>query len=364
VIKLCFKYRLFFVLFFILKIGSAQDTIPNLGIKGTFHHGFIAPHKPLVNEVIKGHTQIFELSFYKNTTGQRQWEQYFNNPKIGISGFVINTGNDESLGKAYGVIPFVEMPLNQWKIKWNLKFGFGVGYIEKPFNRIDNYKNLTIGSHLNALIFVNSLWDLPINERFNTSLGLSLTHFSNGSLKRPNLGINLLSVNCGVGYNFGKQKQIVPFNDVNKEKTWNNFVAFSGGVKEIPPIGGKKYLVYSLVYQWIKTTSNKSGFGGGTDVFYNTSLEPLIQRVQNEDKGTIGNVRFGIHGAYQLALGKLTLQLQVGGYAYTAYKDNGNIYSKLNSRYFVTDKLFFNLSLKTHYAVADFIEYGIGFKLK
>ncbi len=363
-IKLFFKYRLFFALFFIFKIGYSQDSIPNLGIKATFHYGFIAPHKPLVNEVIKGHTQIIELSFYKNTTGKRQWEQYFNNPKIGISAFLINTGNNESLGKAYGVIPFVEMPLNQWKIKWNLKFGFGVGYIEKPFNRVDNYKNLTIGSHLNALIFINSLWSLPINKRFNTSLGLSLTHFSNGSLKRPNLGINLLSVNYGIDYNFGTSKTIVPFNGINKEKIWNSYVSASVGVKEIPPIGGKKYFVSSFTYQWIKTTSNKSGFGGGTDVFYNTSLDPLIKRVQNEDKGTVGNFRLGIHGSYQLALGKLTLQLQVGGYAYTAYKDNGNIYSKLNSRYFVTDKLFLNLSLKTHYAVADFIEYGIGFKLK
>jgi len=363
VIKILLKYRLFFVVFIFFKIGYGQDSIPHLGIKGTYHYGFIAPHKPLVNEVIKGHTQIYELSFYKRTSGNRQWEQYFNRPKVGISSMIINTGNEESLGMAYGLFPFVEIPLNNWKVKWNLKIGYGVGYLEKPFNRVDNYKNLTIGSHLNALIFINTLWDVPITSKLNTSLGLSITHFSNGSLKRPNLGINLFSVNYGLGYNFGSAKPTIPFNEVDKEKKWSHQIISSVGVKEIPPIGGKKYFVSSLTYQLVKTTSNKSGFGVGLDIFYNTSLEPLILRVQNEDKGELGKYRVGIHGAYELALGKLALQLQVGGYAYNSYKDNGNIYSKLATHYFVTDKLFVNLALKTHFAVADFIEYGIGYKL-
>lgn len=363
-VKSIFKYRLFlfFILFF--KIGLAQDSIPKFGFSTTFHHGFITPHKPLVNEIIKGHTQILELSFFKNTSGNRQWEQYFNHPQVGVSAFLINTGNQESLGNAYGILPFVEFPLNNWKIKWHLKFGFGLGYIEKPFNRIDNFKNLAIGSHLNALIFANSLWKIPISNQLNSSFGLSLTHFSNGSLKRPNLGINLFSANLGIGYSFGSKNQKVAFNNLNKEKKWDTYAALSMGVKEIPPIGGDKYMVYSFVFQKVKTITNKSGFGFGSDVFYNTSLEPLIIRVQNEDKGLIGNVRFGLHGAYELSLAKLALQLQVGTYLYSAYKDNGNIYSKLNSRYFLTDKLYLNLSLKTHYAVADFIEYGIGYKFK
>ena len=344
-------------------MARSQDSIPSFGVKATYHYGFIAPHKPLVNEIIKGHTQITELSFYRNTTGKRQWEQYFNHPKTGISAMVINTGNPESLGMAYGLFPYVEYPLNHWKINWNLKIGYGVGYIQKPFNRTSNYKNLAIGSHFNALIFINSLWNYEVSKNLNTSLGLSITHFSNGSLKRPNLGINLFSVNYGVGYRFGSTKAKQVFNEVNKEKVWNSSLALSTGVKEIPPIGGKKYVVSSLAYLWLKTTSNKSSFGGGVDLFYNTSLEPLILRVQQEEPGSMANYRIGLNGTYALSMGKLSLLFQVGGYAYTAYKDNGNIYSKLVSRYSVTDKLFLNLALKTHFAVADYIEYGIGYQI-
>jgi len=363
VTKFSLKYRLFFFLISIFELAIAQDSIPSFGVSATYHYGFIAPHKPLVNEIIKGHSQITEISFYKNTTGKRQWEQYFKNPKVGISAMMINTGNKESLGMAYGLFPFVEYPLNHWKITWNLKFGYGIGYIQKPFDRKYNNKNLAIGSHLNALIFFNSLWNYQVSKNFNTSLGLSITHFSSGSLKRPNLGINLLSVNYGVGYSFGTDKPRVPFNETNKEKKWSSYIVTSVGVKEIPPIGGKKYFVSSLSYQWLKTTSNKSSFGGGVDVFYNTSLEPLMLRVQNEESGEMGKFRIGLNGTYALSMGELSLLFQVGGYAYTAYTDNGHIYSKLGSRYNVTDKLFLNLALKTHFAVADFIEYGIGYKI-
>ncbi len=342
---------------------KAQDSIPQFGFKTTYHYGFIAPHKPLVNEIIKGHTQITELSFYKKTSGKRQWEQYFNFPKTGISAMIIHSGNMESLGMIYGMFPYVEYPLNKWKVTWNLKFGYGVGYIQKPFDRVENYKNLAIGSHLNALIFFNSLWSYNITKNLNSSLGLSLTHFSNGSLKRPNLGINLLSVNAGVGYEFGSMNPKVVFNNIDKEKKWEGSVALSAGVKEIPPIGGRKYWVSSLSYSLLKTVTNKSSFGFGTDIFYNTSLDPLIQRVQFEDKGVMGNFRLGINGTYGLSMGKLDLLFQVGGYAYTAYEDNGYIYSKLVSRYQISDKLFANVALKTHFAVADFIEYGVGYRL-
>lgn len=342
---------------------KSQDSIPSFGLKTTYHYGFIAPHKPMINEIIKGHTQITEISFYKNTTGKRQWEQYFNYPKIGLSAMIINTGNKESLGMAYGLFPYVEYPLNQWKITWNLKFGYGVGFIQKPFDRVSNYKNLAIGSHFNALIFFNSNWSYQVSKNINTSLGLSLTHFSNGSLKRPNLGINLLSVNYGVGYHFGATQTKTVFNGINKEKKWEGSIVLSAGTKEIPPIGGKKYFVSSFSYSLLKTVTNKSSFGIGTDLFYNTSLEPLVIKVQNEDKGKISRFRLGFNGTYALTMGKLSLLFQVGGYAYTVYKDNGYIYSKLGSRYKVTDKLFLNLALKTHFAVADFIEYGIGYQI-
>lgn len=363
-IKLHVKYCLFLVLVLFLESLSAQDMQHKFGAGVNYHYGFISPHNVLVNEIIQGHTQMVQLDFYKQTNGERLWEQYYNYPKIGVSTVFINSGNPESLGNIYGLFPFIDFPLNHWKITWDLKFGAGIGYIQKPFDRKENYKNLVIGSHLNALIYVDTHWDLPITEKFHTSLGVALTHFSNGSLKRPNLGINIFSLNYGVSYNFGSTSAIATKSEENREKKLSHLVVANTGVKEIDPIGGNKYMVYTTSYNLLKTLTNKSSVGVGADFFYNTSLEPLVVRLQNEYLGKTANLRIGMSGIYALDMGKLSLMFQTGFYGYKNYKKDGNVYTRIGTRYRFTDKLFFNLGLKTHFFVADFIEYGIGYQIK
>ncbi len=363
-IKLHVKYCLFLVLVLFLERLKAQDTQHKFGAGVTYHYGFISPHNVLVNEIIQGHTQMVQLDFYKQTNGERLWEQYYNYPKIGVSTVFINSGNPESLGNIYGVFPFIDFPLNHWKITWDLKFGAGIGYIQKPFDRKENYKNLVIGSHLNALIYVDTHWDLPITEKFHTSLGVALTHFSNGSLKRPNLGINIFSLNYGVSYNFGSTAAVIEKSEENREKKLSHLIIANTGLKEIDPIGGNKYMVYTTSYNLLKTVTNKSSVGVGADFFYNTSLEPLVVRLQNENLGKIANFRMGVSGIYALDMGKVSLMFQTGFYGYKNYKKDGSVYTRIGTRYRFTDKLFFNLGLKTHFFVADFIEYGIGCQIK
>ena len=363
-IKLKVKYGLLMGLMIFFKSFIAQESKNNFGAAVNYHFGFISPHNVLVNEIIKGHAQITELSFYQQTDGEKQWQRYFNYPKLGISAMYINSGNPISLGNIYGVFPYIDFPLNHWKITWNLKFGYGIGFIEKPFDRKTNYKNLAIGSHINALIFMNSHWNFPITERINLSTGVSLTHFSNGSLKRPNLGINIFSLNAGVSYCFGNQITTNEPTDEKREKEISHSVLATVGLKEIDPIGGNKYMVYNTSYNLLKVITNKSSIGIGADFSYNTSLEQLVVRLQHEDKGKLSNFNAGISGIYAMDIGKISMMFQTGGYVYRVYKQDNVVYTKIGTRYRFTDKLFFNLSLKTHFFVADFIEYGIGYRIK
>ena len=343
---------------------DAQESNKNYGVSLTHHYGFISPHNALVNEIIKSHIQTTELSFYQQTDGEKQWHRYFNYPVIGISAAILNTGNPESLGRIYGLFPYVDFPLNKWKVTWNLKFGYGIGFVEKPFNRESNYKNLVIGSHLNALVYFNSHWNFPITERVKATVGVSFTHLSNGSLKRPNLGINMFSTNAGISYYFGNPV-VKNLSDVEKrEKEFSHLILANVGVKEVDNIGGKKYMVYNTSYNLMRTVTNKSSFGIGADFFYNSSLEPLIKRLQNEDKGKFGNFRMGLSGIYSMDLGKISLLFQTGGYLHTSYDFDRKLYTRIGTRYRINDKIFVNLSLKTHFFVADFIEYGIGYRIK
>ena len=283
---------------------------------------------------------------------------------MGISALFMNLGNPDELGNAYGVFPFVELPLNKAKINWNLKMGYGFGYITNPFDVKTNYKNIVIGSHYNALIYLNMGWEVALGNRFSASSGLSIIHFSNGSFKRPNLGINIASLNLGLKYGFGGVGEQVVSEIPKKEVIWNKQLMVGFGVKEIPPVEGPKYFVNTYSLNLIKQTNSKSTFGVGADIFYNSSLRDLIRTKDlNYEGKSLDYYRAGIVGIYGLEFGDISLLIQMGGYLLTQHKEQGYIYHRVTTRYKVNNRWFFNLGLKTHFAVADFVEFGVGLNL-
>ncbi|MBL4670200.1 MAG: acyloxyacyl hydrolase [Flavobacteriales bacterium] len=346
--------------------GFAQDEMPTIGVGVTTHFGAILPHRPLINEIIGGHTQAYEFSFYKPTYGKKEWQKLYSYPKVGVSVLFMGLGNPQKLGKAYGIFPYIDLPLNKKKVvSWRLKIGYGIAYIENPFNRETNFKNVAIGSHINALLYINTGWSLKLSNSISTNLGLSLIHFSNGSFSRPNLGLNIFSLNTGVSYQFGEKKALIKADLEERPHQWRKKIMLGFGIKEIPPAEGPKYVVSSYSFNLIKTRATKSSYGFGVDAFYNSSLTVLL----NKDSSTtstsnLDNLRLGLVGIYSFDFGKISLLVEMGGYVYSKYKGNGFIYHRISSRYNVTEKIFLNMGLKTHFAVADFVEFGIGYNLK
>ena len=359
-----FKYSLLFALISLLTWPCySQNDQFSKGIKTHFHYGFVIPHHGYMAHLTKGHTKAVEFNFYKLTNGDNDWERTYRYPKTGFSTIIIDLANKENFGTAVGLYPFVDFPLNERKIKWHLKFGYGLGFIEKNFNRESNYKNLAIGSKLNILIQFNNQFEMKINDHLNTSLGFSFTHFSNGSFKIPNLGINIPALNAGVAYHFGELQSMNTSDITNREKKWNKYVLGNIGFKEIAPIEGPKYPIASLSYNSLRNITNKSSVGVGADLFYNSSLTKQMEKDSVSTDGGLNNVRAGLAFIYSMDVGKISYQLHMGAYPYTKFKGQGYLYHRIVSRYMVNDHAFLNLSLKTHFAVADFIELGVGYKL-
>jgi Lipid A 3-O-deacylase (PagL) len=364
VLKFSLKYRLFFIAIILFIDSFSQEDNYSYGYEETLHFGSILPHRELVNEIIEGHSWIYEFSLFKNTKGKKNWQLEYNHPRIGVSGMILRLGNEKELGDSYGVYSFVEFPLNQRKIQWNLKFGYGLGFIEKPFNRETNFKNVAIGSRLNALIVFNSRWSINLSERLKASFGLSLVHFSNGSFTRPNLGINVVSVNTGLAYNFGKGDELITGAPELREKKWNKVVLTNFGLKAIPRVEGRRYPISTMSFNMLKSFTNKSSYGFGADLFYNSSLVDVIESETGEKGSTSDNFRIGLSGIYSMDIGKVSYLFQMGAYLKNQNKEEGFVYHRFTTRYYLNDKVFINLGLKTHYFVADFFELGVGYKLK
>ncbi len=368
------KYGLiyFCVIFFSIKI-TAQNTFKKkdssiISMETKLHYGFIMPHHKYIQYLSTGHFTAFELNVGKQTNGRKQWHQLYNYPYIGLSFWTANMANPEVLGSVYTLYPYLNFNLvDHRKLDFNFRFGTGIAYITKKFEPFDNYKNLLIGTNLNVAISLLYELKWAIQQHIQLSTGVGMTHFSNGALKMPNLGINIPTVNVGVAYLLNTNKPFfVPTESLcNKDTTKFEIQSIvSGGIKEIYPACGDKFGVFSWSNSLIKTWSLKRKIGVGIDLFWEFSNIRSLKRQGIEVKHAYEVIKPGVHVLHQLRFSRLSLVTQIGFYIYAKDKSDGPIYDRLALQYKLNNNILLNVALKTHFAKADFVEWGIGYSIR
>lgn len=343
----------------------AQSKSNGWSIGANAQYGFILSHRHNMGHLVRGHTPAFELTVSKQTFGNQFWQQHYHYPVIGYSFMFINLKNDTQLGNAFALFPHISFPQNnQRKFMRYFRMGCGAGYISKIFHRIENNKNNAIGSHFN--VFISFMYGFRWKPQRNFSIdgGLSFVHFSNASVKTPNLGINVPTLQLGATWHFSDGHETLKKDSVTPvlDRKWKYSVIFSGGIKEIVPAGGVKYGIASLNAEAIKPVSRKSRIGIGLDIFYDVSMGEKLKRSNMDYSGIFAVVRPGIHAHYELMISKLSAFFDVGGYVYTRWKEDTYIYARTGVRYRIKENILIGVALKTHYFKADFAEWGIGYE--
>jgi len=341
-------------------------------VEGKFYYGFLyAQHLEL--ERFNGHFPVFELNLQQETFGKHKWERNFDYPNIGLSFLYTGLGKSPELGAAYSIFPFIDFPLYRKKqFSLTFRFGLGAAYITKPFNRLTNYRNLAIGSHINASINLMFQIHYTVSGRITVGLGFGLQHFSNGSLKLPNYGLNILAANVGVAYRLAKKNRSIPDRFIAPTEPYSAIlrhnmefdVGFALGYKDMKAVLGNNFLVYHLYENTFFPYKRKSKWGFGLDFSYDESHVKILenQGIYVSDKLKI--IRPGINAAYMLVLSKLDFIVNLGYYLGGAEKSNGPLYEKISFQYKFTKDFFANIMLKVHWGRADYIGWGFGMHIE
>ncbi len=363
---------LFSVLFSIN--GSAQFEhklfSSNMIAEVKLHYGFIyAQH--LEMELFSAHFPAFEFTLQQITYGKHQWERDYNYPLIGVTFLYSGLGNNPTLGQSFALMPFINFPLYKHK---NLMVGFrlavGVGYLTKPFDRISNYKNLAIGSNLNAAINLMFEARYRINYYLTLTGGISLQHFSNGSLKMPNYGLNapLISIGAAVRPFHANQdigdRFYAPTHEyeaiVYKSMEFN--IGGLVGYKNMQSVFGENFIVYHVFENTFFHISKKSKVGFGVDISYDPSHIKILEHAGIQVDNKLKIIRPGINAAYQLVMSRVGFIFNLGYYLAGMETSNGPLYEKLAFQYNFSKDFFATVMLKVHWGRADYIGWGIGYK--
>ncbi|MFT5336399.1 MAG: hypothetical protein ACI9YL_000395 [Luteibaculaceae bacterium] len=265
-------------------------------------------------------------------------------------------GNPEKLGKGYALIPGVFLQGKGDRVSTYFEAGAGLGYVDKKFDPVDNHKNIAIGSHWNAAIRIGGGLNIKLGEKLAFKPGFQVLHFSNGSVKIPNKGLNFLGYQVSLSYQISDRlgEGLGRFYEDSKELGFR--INYYIGIKEAIPYGGGSFVTHSIGMDrvWEK---EKVFWDLGLDYFYNRSL--LAEGVARDVKVAESDLsRMGIHFGGEPKFGRFRLQIQGGFYFMDALNFHGAFYNRI-AWIFQGNFLDVRLGLKSHFAKADHLEFGI-----
>lgn len=348
------------ITFTTLCLGQGKNEI---WLQGRFKAGFLAAHRSIMGHIPSEHAFAGELSYMVQSKGQKAWHHGFNLPTYGGTFFGGSVGNRELLGHYFGGYGFVNFPLIKRKhYVMSFKTGAGLGYGTKVYDAQTNILSMAISTHMNALVVF--AWESRIRfGNHSAKIAVDMTHFSNGASKVPNLGLNLPYLSLGYGYRIQESNhcdtciQSEPMN----HKRWEYGLMAYGSTKEVFPVGGKKYPILGLNLVGRRFFGPTTGMEVSFDVI---SKQAIMAFNPDVPKTQLDILQLGVFAGYLLPMDRLHLVIGMGAYIRDKYRPEDKFYHRVGMRYVFDNGINLNLVLKSHWARADYIEYGIGYTFK
>jgi len=302
------------------------------------------------------------LSF-RNNNPYDVYSNVYRRPYIGL-GWYSSTFHNTDVGSPNALYFFLTIPIKFEKEKRftsSYTAAFGLSYNFNPYDSINNPSNIFIGSYKNCYLHLGYVLNYKLNKKWAINGTIGFKHFSNGSFKQPNYGINLLPVTMGVSYRFANDgivqtAKAIP--DYQKHNLVN--VTFTAGSKNYE-IGEENYLKTVYGVNFLRQINYKYRIGIGMDLFYAAQSD---LRNSSDASEFSKSYSYAIVGSWEWALTKnIYVPIGIGFYLHRN-KENGEstvYYERIGLRYRFADHYTAGLTIKAHQAVADIFEWTIGY---
>lgn len=325
--------------------------------------------------------QTFSLKLSTRSDGQKLWEQLYKYPEWGIGIYMADFFNPEEIGRPLALYGFFNAPLiRRQRLLLNYELGFGATFNWKSFNPVTNQYNIAIGAGESFIIDAGLNLDYQLTGRTDIIAGFSLTHFSNGALKKPNFGINTVAPKIGLKYNFYRPIKFIA-RDVPEFDPHNEWIISGfGGVKNlifdsvnidiIEKYEGAFFPVFGISAGYNRQVSYKSKIGIGMTLSFDGSTNARAAVENNEidpvDTPFPDKIQLSIYPSYELTINRLSLVLQPAFYLYRKKFSNQSpaFHQRIGLKYQLTDKVFAGIILRDYaFHVSDHLEWTLGYRI-
>lgn len=319
------------------------------------------PHEPS-NEILKksfyrGETLklIFRADTLKTYSRLYHWLSY------GL-GLYSGTFYNKNIGDPIALFVFIRTPLVR-KPRWNIfsETGAGVAVNFNPYHESLNPNNFLIGSRINMVGHLTVGMEYKVTKPISISVNLGYRHFSNGSIKAPNYGINIIPVSLSGSYNFSRIKHVNFQGDIPAFKPHNRVSFFIAPGSKNYSHHANNYFVNTVGVQYIRQIGYKIGIGGGVDLFYKDSGK---DKVHSNESDLAKSLSSGINGSGEWVFNEnFRINLGVGIYVFRHIENDEPyyFYERIAAKYSISKNIFAGVGVKINKNASDYIEWTVGY---
>ncbi|MBK8568083.1 MAG: acyloxyacyl hydrolase [Saprospiraceae bacterium] len=189
---------------FVLQIGSAQtaDSVATTApvFRVSLQNGNILPQNRyvLTNIDEAGHafkyTKAFAMEYGWQMLGGQAWQQVSKYPRFGFGAQYMRIIHRDELGHPFSVYGFYDgnfFSSKNFEVTNRLSAGLGYGF--RRYDPNDRLPNDILSTRLNAFVEMGLGIAVRLNDYLYLEPAFRFTHFSNGNLKEPQKGLNVVS---------------------------------------------------------------------------------------------------------------------------------------------------------------------------
>ena len=398
------RNKLLFLLIIVCSGMIQAQTYDNYSIKLQGIYGNILPHDTHVKELVLNPVTGAELSLEFQSMNEKPWYQFNGFPTIGLGAVWLNLGNPAKLGNAYAIYPYISYSIIRTNfLKLNFKGGTGVSFLTKNYYNTNTDSlgnvlpsltgtNAAIGSVINVYFSAGASLEIPITSGLSLTGDYTWNHMSNGSAVAPNSGLNLLNGFIGLKYTPNYKKYTFPQKQQLEGITKKFYpeIIVSGGFRQLYYQDQKTFPIASVIVGVYHPITDFYRMGLAVDAFYDGAFDgnTKFKRYYITTDELKNKFRVGISWQHELQFGKLVAGLDFGLYLYDPIKnmspyndakngtlnkgliysynidsEDGWFYTRATFKYAISKHFFIFTGLKTHLQKAEFIEWGLGYRL-
>ena len=280
---------------------------------------------------------------------------------------------DGIAGQRFCLAPFINQPIfEHGRHSLMLVMQFGLSAYTRPYRLTADTANVFIGSYINCHIETGAIYRFTLADSSALSFSTTLAHSSNGYLLRPNKGLNYLHFSIGYTLPPHHLNTLTPSHlhtFTPSHQYLDLFASYAPGIV-MPRFTGaaqKYYYAHTARLGTLYRFSPKRAVGFDVEMTYNYSHDELI--AYHHDPYPLPFYG-AIAGAYEATYHRLSLHLALAAYVLHGAVAYTPVYERVGLFYNIGNpanrlRHFVGLSLKSHMAHIDFIEwhYGIFFRV-